>query len=98
MKSKVIPPTVYQIQATVCVTDPTGARTGRNLPTFFLNANVQGIGNARHAADIACDNLILGAISQTEFNRNDYRVSLTVMDCYTCAVENVEFHFPPARS
>ena len=68
MKSK-----YYCIQATVTETDTQGWVLSRQLPTFFLNANVQGILGEKDAENIA--RRILGV-----YNGNNSEVSV-------CAVE-----------
>lgn len=42
----------YIIQATVTKKRPTG-NTTTQIPTFFLDANIQGITSSEHAAQIA---------------------------------------------
>lgn len=44
---------MYAITATALVSFPTGGTTTRQVPTFYLNADVQGIVNEAHAERIA---------------------------------------------
>lgn len=45
---------LYCVQATVCEVSPGGASScTAGVPTFFLDADVQGIVSAAHAAEIA---------------------------------------------
>ena len=52
--------TLYQIRATV---------NGRQVPTFYLDAQIQGIFNSRQAEKIACDILTInGFVAFSEVN------------------------------
>lgn len=43
----------YAIHATLCHTDRQGWSTTYQIPTFYLDSNVQGITSAEHAERIA---------------------------------------------
>lgn len=44
---------LYAIQAQVVWTNKKGWKTSRQIPTFFLDSDIQGIVNAEHAEEIA---------------------------------------------
>ncbi len=57
----------YAIQAQYVHTTSDGYTSSRQVPTFYLNANVQGIANVQHAERIARD-ILTAAVREMPIN------------------------------
>ncbi len=60
--------TTYAVQAQYVHTSSDGYTSSRQIPTFYLDANVQGIANVQHAERIARDIL---TVAVREMPTND---------------------------
>lgn len=66
---------MYAITATVTITYPGLGTTTRQVPTFYLDENVQGIRSWEHAAEIASD-ILMSATRGTDL---DVEVAITAV-------------------